>query len=564
MATTLNSFLKPLNIDPAKLTKLTLGFRKTFEELAFNSDQQFLPTPVSLPDRVQDFDGLVLAIDVGGSHLRVGLFEGEAGHDRLKLIHGGDYQVIPEEVKAGTAEGLFSFIGEHIVDVLRSYQHGEQYNGACTPKLTRNASHRHWKQSLPVGITFSFPMIQHSIEEAILMPLGKGFTMKPGQKLNELLLAGYETHAGRISVSEDGLTTTLNGNGHSTIALPKLIIKAITNDTIATLVAGRHFASPDDGLSSDIQSLDPQETVLGLILATGTNATIALSSSALLSDKLSSIRLKPSIANSTFQHRILINTELSIRGSATPLRTMDVVTAWDTALDASTASPGFQPLEYMTSGRYLGELVRLILVDWLMNIQKIPRETLPPRLLRPWMMTTEYLSTVVAASNSVKKLAETLNRDFAPPSTEQEPQQAFAWTYKHAETLSTIAHRVQIRSSRIIGSACIALLLLSGDIQLKARQSIQTQTISAPSSHQNQPRELAITYTGAVIEKYPMYLATCQETIDALFFSLCKNVDGVERIVMKKVVEGGLRGAAMLAAGEMVEGGRLTDADEER
>jgi len=551
MATTLSSFLKPLNLDPAKLTNLTLEFRKTFEELAFDSSQQFLPTPITLPEHIQEFNGLVLAIDVGGSHLRVGLFGG-AGEAEISLVDGGDYKVIPEDIKAGTAEGLFSFIGKHVVSVLQSYEDGVSHNGGEPTDTNDGSAKDRLGSSLPVGVTFSFPMIQHSIGEATLMPLGKGFTMKPGQKLDELLLAGYEEHARGIPTSINRTDGCTNGNGHHRNCgevLPRLTIKAITNDTIATLIAGRHFSSPDDYKSLQPKTTN-QDTILGLILATGMNATIALPYFALLSTKTSSPILPSTKTTSETKQRILVNTELSIRGTSPPLQTLNIITPWDTVLDKSTASPGFQPLEYLTSGRYLGELVRLIFIDWLVNVQNFSLQSLPPRLLRPWILTTEYLSTVVAVSNSSRKLAERLTQDF--PSTTPSTANAFTWSPQQTETLSTIAQQVQIRSSRLIGAACIALLLLSGDIQLKARQSPQSSNIK-PNRSSKESKEIAIAYTGAVIEKYPMYLATCQETIDALFYSLCNNDDGVERIVMNKVMEGGLKGAALLAVGELVK-----------
>ncbi|KAI9870811.1 MAG: hypothetical protein M1823_008632, partial [Watsoniomyces obsoletus] len=50
----------------------------------------------------------------------------------------------------------------------------------------------------------------------------------------------------------------------------------------------------------------------------------------------------------------VVNTEVTIAGACGPLRA--VTTDWDRQLDAQCARPGFQPLEYMTGGRYIGEL----------------------------------------------------------------------------------------------------------------------------------------------------------------------------------------------------------------
>jgi hexokinase len=363
---------------------------------------------------------------------------------------------------------------------------------------------------------------QTSLSEAILMPLGKGFTMQPGQKLDMLLVDGYNR--------------AVNSGSSS---MPSLCIKAITNDTIATMIAGTKFAKMSSTLSThaytDVSDYSG-EVAMGLIMATGMNASVAMPISAFSAKKTASITLDTAAKS---EPRLLTNTEWSIRGTSLPLRELGLITKWDKKLDANTAAPGFQPLEYMTSGRYMGELVRIILMDYLMNVANIVEEDVPPSLLQKNAITTEYLSTVVATAKSASKLAGQLHVDFpcAPWST-------FTWTANTAEVLITIAQRVQIRSSRLLAAASIGLLLCSGDLALK------TSRQPPPRKKDMSPHEVTIAVSGAMIEKYPMYLATCQETIDALFFSLCRNEDGVERVVLRIVEEGGLRGAAILAAGQ--------------
>jgi hexokinase len=370
------------------------------------------------------------------------------------------------------------------------------------------------------------------------MPLGKGFTMQAGSRLDHLLTAGYALHADASSYT-----------------LPKLVVKAITNDTIATMIASTQNPGPSTTSSTHAYSQDTSaskaDTVMGLIVATGMNAAIALPLSTLSPHKTSNLTLPVEPGSHDDKHKILINIELGINGSAPPLRSLRIITNWDEFVDAKSAAPGFQPLEYMTSGRYLGELVRVIFVDYMTTECGVEVEDIPPRLRLKGggSLSTEYLSTVVAVASSPRQLAqERLQVDF-PPAAES----SWTWTSEYAEALITIAHRVQIRSSRLIAAASIGLLLCSGDIRLKGSS---TSTNGNGKTH-HEPRELTIAYSGAVIEKYPMYLATCQETIDALFFSLCQNEDSVERIVLRHVEEGGLFGAAVLAA---VEVGKEKDA----
>lgn len=219
----------------------------------------------------------------------------------------------------------------------------------------------------------------------------------------------------RSSMSSSNLKLT-NTKADKNI-LPKLVIKAITNDTIATMIAGTQLTTSETPSSSHAHSEDPEsETVMGLILATGMNASVPLRHGVLSDSKLRSITISAMDVNgSNHNTRILVNTEWSISGSSPPLHTLNIATRWDKDLDALTSAPGFQPLEYMTSGRYMGELVRIIFIDRLISHFNIERENIPLRLQEPWVMTTKYVSTVIAVAKSTRKLAEgELTQDFPP------------------------------------------------------------------------------------------------------------------------------------------------------
>ena len=60
----------------------------------------------------------------------------------------------------------------------------------------------------------------------------------------------------------------------------------------------------------------------------------------------------------------LINTEMSLMGGDKILPQ----TEWDVLLDSRVEQPGFQPFETMVSGRYLGEVARLVIME--MNLLK--------------------------------------------------------------------------------------------------------------------------------------------------------------------------------------------------
>ena len=118
-----------------------------------------------------------------------------------------------------------------------------------------------------------------------------------------------------------------------------LRMKALMNDTEATLLS-HAFANPS--------------TKISLILGTGLNAALPLPISALSEQKLGK-RPKEWMKATRL---VLVNAEISMFGHETfPLSKADK------ELDATSVHPGFQPLEQLTSGRYLGEICRLVVVD---------------------------------------------------------------------------------------------------------------------------------------------------------------------------------------------------------
>jgi hexokinase len=118
-----------------------------------------------------------------------------------------------------------------------------------------------------------------------------------------------------------------------------LQLDAIINDGQATLMTR---AYQDDAVC------------FGLILGTGTNMAINLPTKVFPRAKFGDR------SQSWYDEavNVVVNTELSMFGeNVLPM------TRWDDHLNKHHTHPDFQPLEYMIGGRYLGEIVRLVLVD---------------------------------------------------------------------------------------------------------------------------------------------------------------------------------------------------------
>ncbi len=171
----LDTFLQPLILDETALHTLAYQFSKVYKDLALHSDEQFLPTPVtSLP--TGDETGQYLAIDVGGTNLRVAFIEllgEEADNDssangsersRETLNRAQRPRVrrtlekawpIGEHLKMDKAEDLFAWIGDCIAEVVGD-------------RISSEATKVPFPGELKMGITFSFPMMydtQHKLRD---------------------------------------------------------------------------------------------------------------------------------------------------------------------------------------------------------------------------------------------------------------------------------------------------------------------------------------------------------------------------------------------------------------
>src|SRR5271163_3816929 len=162
----LESFLQPLILNETSLHTLAYQFSVVYKDLALHSNEQFLPTPVTdLPSG--DETGQYLAIDVGGTNLRVAFIEllgGAAGHDAVQNGPERSRETIKkaqrprvrrilekawpigEHLKMDKAEDLFAWIGDCIAEVVADQLSSE--SNTLSPA-----------DELEMGITFSFPMM---------------------------------------------------------------------------------------------------------------------------------------------------------------------------------------------------------------------------------------------------------------------------------------------------------------------------------------------------------------------------------------------------------------------
>jgi len=272
------------------------------------SPMLMLPTHLSkLPSGEET--GSYLALDLGGTNFRV-----------LKVtLHGkGKFEVVNSKHKVdqklmeGPGEDLFRFFAQKVKEMV------PEAVGA--------------PNALPLGFTFSFPVLQTSINVGKLVRWTKGFTCSgvEGQDVVALL---------QRALQEENINVT---------------VAALVNDTPGTMFAGA-YANP--------------RVAAGLILGTGTNLCFAQK----VADaaKLHDLRLFNSLPSVVTWRNApycgpdqvhIINTEWGGFGDGRAERSLPMC-RFDEALDKLSVNPGEHLYEKMIGGMFLGELTRLIAAD---------------------------------------------------------------------------------------------------------------------------------------------------------------------------------------------------------
>uniref|UniRef100_A0A672ZFR3 hexokinase n=1 Tax=Sphaeramia orbicularis TaxID=375764 RepID=A0A672ZFR3_9TELE len=185
---------------------------------------------------------------------------------------------------------------------------------------------------LPAGFTFSFPCEQTAIDTGTLLTWTKGFK-------------------------------ATDCEGHDVVNMLREAIKrrnvtAVVNDTVGTMMSCAYE--------------DP-ECEVGLIAGTGTNVCY-------MEDQ-----------RDADAQRMCINTEWGGLGDDGSLN--DIITPYDAEVDQNSLHPGKQRFEKLTSGMYLGEIVRQVLLD-LTRGGLLFRGHVTEALKTPGIFETKYLSQI--------------------------------------------------------------------------------------------------------------------------------------------------------------------------
>ena len=125
---------------------------------------------------------------------------------------------------------------------------------------------------------------------------------------------------------------------------------------------------------------------MALILGTGMNAAVHIPVSALGKDKFGA---RPQSWHDRAQ-RVIVNTELSTFGKG-----VLVTTRWDECLNLMHIRPDFQPFEYLITGRYISEIVRLIILE-AVETAGLFSGVVPDKLHEPYALDTAIMAVIEA------------------------------------------------------------------------------------------------------------------------------------------------------------------------
>ncbi|KAI1388016.1 hexokinase [Hypoxylon trugodes] len=446
-------FLGP--IDEDGLRKYSLNLKQQFRERLHSHAECMLPSFNHLLPTGKE-RGQYLALDVGGSTLRVALVElrgREATGKECEIVRMVTFKITPE-VKKLEGMSFFDWMAARIYEVIQ-----------------KDISHD--QDVIPMGLAWSFPVEQVSLGGGLLLGMGKGFLATSGllgQDLGELIKFACKKHDLNVQLA------------------------AIVNDSSATLLS---------------QAYTHASTRFGLILGTGTNIAVHLPVSAFSRSKYGK---RPESWFESASH-VIVNTELGMFG-----KDILPLTRWDELLNASHPRPDFQPLEHLLSGFYLGEICRLAIVEAVETAGLLGGE-LPPSLEKPYSLDTEILSRIEAdtSPNLEKALLHfTTHHPCTTPPTVSDiaairglasliSRRSAALLAASVFSLWELRHETEAEhipnTPKSTPSNDSAVVLPSPSIDEEIRD-IEAST--------------KVAFNGSVIEHYPEYRATCQRYIDDL------------------------------------------------
>ncbi|KAJ1335938.1 hexokinase [Microdochium nivale] len=429
--------------------------------------------------------GLYLAVDLGGTNFRVCSIHLN-GDTTFNLTY--NKVAIPKELMvAQKAEDLFAFLAKQIEAFLKEH-HEEHFAAHIRRRQTVSTPEGYRDEHIfRLGFTFSFPVQQFGINKGTLIRWTKGFDIPDA--IGKDVCALLQTEIDKLH-------------------LP-VKVAALVNDTVGTLMA-RSYTSP--GKTS---------TLLGAIFGTGTNGAYV--------DKVAKIQKPVEGDYDKSTGDMVINTEW---GSFDNQLNVLPNTSYDIELDHKSVNPGIQLFEKRVSGMFLGEIVRLVIVELINNPNVAffkddnsstndlkSTTTIAPSssIFQQWGLDSAIMSVAAADSTS----------EFFSLRQELEKQlQIYSASLEDAKAFKEIAYAVGRRAARLAAVALGAVVLQSGKL---------TETTD---------EVIDIGVDGSLVEHYPYFRDMIYEGLSAIEGI---GAEGAKRVRIGIAKDGSGVGAALIA-----------------
>lgn len=327
---------------------------------------KMIPTFVNKFNRTYNEEGQFLGVDFGATNFGICLLILKEG----KIIDSHSIKhVLPKEKKQGTGEELFDYCAQLIKKVLE-----EDWKDLNIDT----------KSIITTTLAFSFPVHQTNLSSGILIKWTKEFTVSGVQGQDVVALFNLSLQKFELGFK----------------------IHYLINNTVGTLIS-RYFDDPDCSagciVGTGIKYIYINIFFLKILIYLGSNLCYWEHLSSI--PKISIDSTNYSILESSSQ-MMLINTEW---GGYNDIQTISL-TPFDKQLDEESSSPGDQLYEKMISGRYIGELCRIILL-YLMKKKAI--RFISNNFKNKYSLKAEHLSLILA-DNSERLIIidEFLNKEF--------------------------------------------------------------------------------------------------------------------------------------------------------
>lgn len=433
LKTVVDKVIEEYSISDEFLIKATEKFLRSMDHgLESGPSREHMPM---IPTFVTDIPtgkekGLFLAGDLGGTNFRVCSIQ--LNGDHTFDLKQSKFRIPLDLMKNSTSDELFSYLASKVQAFL-----GEHHS-----ELTEES------EALKLGFTFSFPVNQTALDKGTLIRWTKGFDLP--DTVNKDVVELLQNHLNNLKVN--------------------VRVAALANDTVGTLLSRAY---------SNNASESNANTIVGAIFGTGTNGAYFETF-----DKI------PKLDSSEFDNKkgMVINTEW---GSFDNTLTILPNTRYDEIIDSQTANPGYHLFEKRISGMFLGELLRVTLIELFkqdhifVDLYKSRNGSLPHRLAEPWLIDGEILSYIQIDDSTDLKMSELiLQNHLRLPTTKDEREVIQALT-------KAISHR----------AAYLSAIPLAAITKRVAPQ------------YENDDKDFEFGLDGSVIEFYPGFRESVLEAI---------------------------------------------------